>query len=106
MRRRLFLAACLSVLVTAPSWAHPGHSHKVLGTIVKVDGKNITVTATDGKAVTFLVTNRTKLVRDPKTKGMLEELKAGMRAVVTLGEGEDENVATELRYAEPAATKK
>jgi hypothetical protein len=31
---------------------------------------------------------------------MLEELKAGMRAVVTLGEGEDADVATELRYSE------
>jgi hypothetical protein len=71
-----------------------------LGTIAKVDGRKVTVTGTDGKAVTFEVTNRTKLVRDPKTRGMFEELKAGMRAVVTLGDGEDANVATELRYSE------
>ena len=105
MSRRLFLAACLSIVVSATTAAHPGHSHKVLGTIAKVDGKNVTVTGTDGKAVTFEVTNRTKLVRDPKTKGMFEELKAGMRAVVTLGDGEEANVATELRYAEPTEKK-
>ena len=34
------------------------------------------------------MTARTKLVRDPKTKGVFEELKAGMRAVVTLGDGD------------------
>jgi hypothetical protein len=106
MSRRLILTAFLSVLVSGTLAAHPGHSHKVLGTIAKVDGKNITVTGTDGKAVTFEVTNRTKLVRDTKTKGMLEEVKAGMRAVVTLGDGEESNVATELRYSEATAAKK
>lgn len=105
MSRRLFLAAVVSVLVSAPSWAHPGHSHKVMGTIAKVDGRKVTLTGTDGKPVTFEVTNRTKLVRDPKTKGMLEELKAGMRAVVTL-DADDMNLAAELRYAEVAAEKK
>ena len=106
MHRRLFLAACLSALVPAMAAAHPGHSHKVLGTIAKVDGRRVTVTGTDGKAVTFEVTNRTKLVRDPKTKGMFEELKAGMRAVVSLGDGEEANTAIELRYSEPATSKK
>ena len=99
MTRRLFLAT-LPLLVSAGVAAHPGHSHKVLGTIAKVDGRTVTVTGTDGKAVTFDVTNRTKLVREPKTRGMFEELKAGMRAVVTLGDGEEANVATELRYSE------
>lgn len=104
MRRRLFLAACLSVLVAVSAAAHPGHSHKVMGTIAKVEGRKVTVTATDGKPVTFEVTNRTKLVRDPKTKGMFEEIKAGMRAVVTL-DADDMNLASELRYAEVAAEK-
>jgi hypothetical protein len=99
MTRRLFLAT-LPLLVPAAAAAHPGHSHKVLGTIAKVEGRKVTVTGTDGKPVTFEITNRTKLVRDTKTRGMLEELKAGMRAVVTLGEGEDADVATELRYSE------
>ena len=99
MTRRLFLVT-LPLLVPVGVAAHPGHSHKVLGTIAKVDGRKVTVTGTDGKAVTFDVTNRTKLVREPKTRGMFEELKAGMRAVVTLGDGEEANVATELRYSE------
>jgi hypothetical protein len=99
MTRRLFLA-CLPLLAPAVARAHPGHSHKVLGTIARVDGRTVTITGADGKAVTFEVTNRTKLVRDPKTRGMFEELKAGMRAVVTLGDGEEANVATELRYSE------
>jgi antitoxin component of MazEF toxin-antitoxin module len=72
----------------------------VLGTIARVDGRKVTITGTDGKAVTFEVTNRTKLVRDPKTRGIFEELEAGMRAVVTLGDGEEANIAVELRYSE------
>jgi hypothetical protein len=106
MTRRLFLASAGLVLAQATrALAHPGHSHKVLGTIAKIDGRKVTLTATDGKAVSFDVTARTKLVRDQKTKGIFEELKAGMRAVVTLGDGEEANTAVELRYSEAAATK-
>jgi len=99
MTRRLF-CACLSLLAPAAALAHPGHSHKVLGTIASIDGRRVTITGPDGKKTTFEVTNRTKLVRDPKIRGMFEELKAGMRAVVTLGDGEGATVATELRYSE------
>jgi hypothetical protein len=106
MTRRLFLAAAGLVLVPAAlALAHPGHSHKILGTIAKIDGRKVTLTGTDGKAVTFDVTARTRLVRDQKTKGIFEELKAGMRAVVTLGDGDQANTAVELRYSEPAAAK-
>lgn len=105
MTRRVFLVAC-AALAPAAGLAHPGHSHKVLGTIAKIDGKKVTLTGMDGKAVTFDVNARTKLVRDPKMKGVFEELKTGMRAVVTLGDGEDANTAVELRYSEPAAAKK
>ena len=107
MTRRWFLGACAVVLAAAgPALAHPGHSHKVLGTIAKVEGKMVTLTGTDGKAVTFEVNARTRLTRDQKTKGVFEELKAGMRAVVTLGDGDQANTAVELRYSEPAAAKK
>jgi hypothetical protein len=106
MTRRLFLAAISLVLAPATrALAHPGHSHKILGTISKVEGRKVTLAGTDGKAVTFEVTARTKLIRDEKTKGVLEELKAGMRAVVTLGDGDQANIAVELRYSEVAAAK-
>lgn len=103
------LALVLAALLTLPvavAVAHPGHSHKVMGTIAKVEGKKVTMTAADGKSLTFDVTARTKLTREPKTKGIFEELKAGMRAVVTLGDGEYANHADELRYSEPATTAK
>jgi hypothetical protein len=107
MTRRAALAACLTLVPAAvPVLAHPGHSHKVLGTIAKIDGKSVTLKATDGQQVSFIVTARTKLIRDPKMKGVFEELKAGMRAAVTLGDGEDTNTAVELRYSEVATTKK
>jgi hypothetical protein len=43
MTRRLFLA-CLPLLAPAVAGAHPGHSHKVLGTIARVDGRKVTIT--------------------------------------------------------------
>ncbi len=104
LTRRLFVTVCAVVLLGAGAWAHPGHSHKVLGTIAKIDGKNVTVKGTDGKDVTFEVTARTKLVREPKVKGMFEEIKAGMRAVVTLDD-KDGKTASELRYSEVATSK-
>lgn len=107
MTRRVFLGACALVLLpVATVVAHPGHSHKVLGTIATIEGRKVTITGTDGKAVSFDVTGRTKLVRDPKIKGVFEELKPGLRAVVTLGDGDQANTAIELRYSEPATTKK
>jgi hypothetical protein len=105
MTRRLFVTVCAVLLLGAGAWAHPGHSHKVLGTIAKIDGKTVTVKGTDGKDVTFEVTARTKLVREPKMKGTFEELKTGMRAVVTLDDKEG-TLASELRYSEPATAKK
>ena len=106
MTRRLFLVTTVLALTpAATALAHPGHSHKILGTIAKVDGRKVTLKGTDGKDVTFDVTARTKLVRDQKTKGVFEELKAGMRAVVTLGDGDEANTAVELRYSEAAAAK-
>ena len=38
--------------------------------------------------------------------GVPPELKAGMRAVVTLGDGDEANTAVELRYSEVAAAKR
>lgn len=106
MSRLLALALATLLAVPAFTFAHPGHSHKVMGTIAKVEGKKVTMTAADGKSLTFDVTARTKLTREPKTKGVFEELKAGMRAVVTLGDGDYANHADELRYSDPAATAK
>lgn len=106
MTRRNLLISCAWVVAGAGVAAHPGHSHKVLGTIAKVEGRKVTLTGTDGKTVTFEVNARTKLVRDPKTKGVFEELKPGMRAVATLGDGAESNTAVELRYADTAAAKK
>jgi hypothetical protein len=102
----MFMACASAFLSVSSVLAHPGHSHKVLGTIAKIEGKQVTVNGTDGKPVTFEVTAKTKLIRDPKIKGVFEELKTGMRAVVTLGDAEQANTAIELRYSEPAATKK
>lgn len=96
------VATALAVPAIAP--AHPGHDHKVMGTIDVIAAKHVTITTTDGKELTFEVTDRTKLSRG-KMRGFFTELEAGMRVVVNVGDGEEPLVAKALQYSAAPAKK-
>jgi hypothetical protein len=100
------LALCLFVL-PAVSAAHPGHEHKVMGTISAVDGSKITVKSTDGKEQVIELSSATK-VMNGKMKADARDLKVGMRVVVNAGEGGTPLKAKEVQFstAPAAATKK
>jgi hypothetical protein len=95
----VILAASLAV---APAAAHPGHDHKLMGTIVSIEGANVRLKTTDGKERTFAVTAVTKVLNGKK-KGDARELKAGMRVVVNVGNGEEPLKAKEVQYTLAAA---
>lgn len=101
MTRRVFVAA---LLFAAPTGlvAHPGHDHKVMGTIAVVDGSFVTITTTDGKELTFEVTDATRLLKG-KGQGARGDLKAGLRVVANVGDGEEPLKAKEVQYAAAAA---
>jgi hypothetical protein len=102
----LAVALALSSFVPSSALAHPGHDHKVMGTITAIDGQKVTVKTTDGKELTFAVTPTTKLVRG-KVRGTFSELQAGMRVVANVGSGQEPLTAKEVQYAvAPATTKK
>ena len=86
MTRRVaiaFLALCtLAVAAGSALLAHPGHDHKVLGTVTMAAPDHVMLKNTEGKEVTVQITKETKILRAKKPM-KIEDIKAGMRVVVT-----------------------
>jgi hypothetical protein len=104
MKKFLFLVLALSLFVPSLALAHPGHEHKLMGTITSIDKNKIAIKTTDGKDATFEVTPITTY-KHGTAKGTFAELKAGMRVVASMVEGK-ESTAKEVQYSAPATTAK
>jgi hypothetical protein len=106
MRKLIATLSLLCLLVLpAAALAHPGHDHKLMGTISAIDGSKVTVKSTDGKEQAVELSPATKITHG-KTKGDAADLKVGMRVVVVAdGEGTPMK-AKELQYSAAAATAK
>jgi hypothetical protein len=105
MRRRLILGAALVAALAIPgySFAHEGHVHKVMGTVISLHENHLEVKATNGKTSTMTLNEKTRILRG-KAKAKAEDLKPGERVVVTATEtkakdGKLSMVATEIRLA-------
>lgn len=106
MKHLLFAVLALSLLAPVTSLAHPGHDHKLMGTITSVDKNKVVMKTTEGKDMTFEILPTTTLKKG-KDKGSQAELKAGMRVVVNVGDGVEPLKAKEVQYsAAPATTAK
>ena len=85
MTKRLtitLIALITAVLASsAVMFAHPGHEHKVMGTVTMAAADHIMLKDKDAKDVTIKVTKETKVQSKPAMK--VEEIKAGTRVVVT-----------------------
>jgi hypothetical protein len=98
------LALCLLAL-PAVTAAHPGHDHKIMGTISAIDGSKVTIKATDGKEQVVELSSATKVVHG-KVKSDARELKVGMRVVVNVGDGSVPLKAKEVQYSAAATAAK
>lgn len=105
MKPFLFAVLALSLLAPALPMAHPGHDHKLMGTITSIDKNKVVVKTTEGKDMTFEILPTTSF-KHGKDKGMQSELKAGMRVVVNIGDGVEPLKAKEVQYSAPAITAK
>jgi hypothetical protein len=105
MKQLMFAALALSLLVPALPMAHPGHDHKLMGTISSIDKNKIVMKTTEGKEMTFEVTPITKFKAGTR-KGAQAELKAGMRVVVNVGDGVEPLKAKEVQYSAATTTAK
>ena len=100
-----FLALVLAAAVLTPSFAvaHPGHDHKLMGTISSIDKNKVVVKTTEGKDMTFEITPLTTFKRG-KNKGAQSDLKAGMRVVVNIGDGVEPLKAKDVQYSAATTT--
>lgn len=101
--RRSFCAALAMVLALSGTavFAHPGHDHKLMGTISSIDKTHVVMKTTDGKEHKFEIVATTKLLRGTtgKDKGAAADLKVGMRVVVNVGNGVAPLKAKEVQYS-------
>ncbi len=102
---KTFLMLILAAALLTPSWsvAHPGHDHKLMGTISSIDKNKVVVKTTEGKDMTFEITPLTTFKRG-KNKGAAADLKAGMRVVVNIGDGVEPLKAKDVQYSAGTTT--
>ena len=112
MTRRNALVFMLGFAVSIASaplaLAHPGHDHKILGTVTMAAADHVMLKDKDGKDVTVHINADTKVLQARKPM-KVEDIKSGMRIVVTAvtveEKGADKLVAKTIELGAPAATK-
>jgi hypothetical protein len=98
---RLLLVLCVA-LVATPVIAHPGHDHKIMGTITAVAGDSVTVKTTKGEERSFELTPKTAILRG-KQAGARADLAVGLRVIAIVVDGQEPLKARSVQYAAPAA---
>jgi hypothetical protein len=93
----------LALTPAARVLAHPGHEHKIMGTVSAVHQNHVEVKATDGKMSMFTMNEKTRVLRG-SAKVSPDAIKIGERVVVTAIETKDKDgkalmVANEVRLA-------
>lgn len=108
-RRNVTTALALvvgSLLVAGVAMAHPGHDHKIMGTVTMAAADHVMVKSTDGKEVTAVINKATKFMRAKKAM-KAADLKVGMRVVITAvtDEADDKSIATVIELGPDVVTK-
>lgn len=99
----LVALAAMATLATAPVQAHPGHEHKVLGTVTMAASDHVMLKDKDGKDVTVRVNRETRILKDKKPM-TIADVRAGMRVVATVVTEKDQMIAKTIELgAAPAA---
>ena len=96
LRMRITLCAALVAALTAgAAWAHDGHVHRIMGTVMGRDARTIQVKTPGGETLSIAVNDKTVVARG-KTKAALADVQKGIRVVVDIGNGEDPLIAREI----------
>lgn len=107
MTRRVCIAL-LASFVLAGGWtvalAHEGHKHKVLGTVTMAASDHVMLKDKDGKDVTVHITKDTKVLKDKKAM-KVEDIKTGMRVVITAVTEKGKMMAKAIELGADQATK-
>lgn len=99
--------AAVALLAWSPALdAHPGHEHKIMGTVTMAAADHVMLKDKDGKDATVTIDKNTKFLRAKKAM-KAADLKVGMRIVVTAVTDEDDDklVAKAIELGPDPATK-
>jgi hypothetical protein len=100
----LLVLFMLAVAGRPLAFAHEGHQHKVLGTVTMAASDHVIVKDKDGKDVTVLITKDTKVLRTKKAMEV-NDIKTGMRVVVTAVMAKEKMIATTIELGAVPAVK-
>jgi len=98
-------AVALSLAVPAVLYAHAGHVHKIMGTVMARDDRHVEVKTPSGEVLSIAVNDKTAVVR-AKKKATYGEVQTGRRVVVDIGDGEDPLIAREIEVGAAKAAVK
>jgi len=102
------LGFAIAIGSTPLALAHPGHDHKILGTVTMAAADHVMLKDKDGKDVTVHINADTKVLQARKPM-KVEDIKSGMRIVVTAvtleEKGGDKLVAKTIELGAPATSK-
>jgi hypothetical protein len=102
----MVLGVAVISLMVRSAWAHEGHIHTIMGTVMGRDAHSLQVKTPSGEVLSIAITDKTTVVRG-KQKAAIADVQKGARVVVGIGNGEDPLIAGEIRLgAAPAAAKK
>ena len=110
MTRRLLLAiaaaAVMNIARGGVAIAHPGHEHKIMGTVTMAAADHVMLKDKDGKDATVGINKGTKFLRAKKAV-KVSDVKVGMRVVVTAvtDENDDKSIAKLIELGPDPATK-
>ena len=103
-RRTVLLLAAMALGTSAMALAHPGHDHKLLGTVTMAAPDHLMLRDRDGKDHTVKVTTATKILKE-KRRATMTDVQAGMRVVVTAATENDQLVAKLIEVGPAPSTK-
>ena len=106
MNRRMAVFFCVMLLaVAARAWAHEGHTHTIMGTVMGRDAQAVQVKTPGGETLSIAITDKTTVVRG-KQKASIADVQKGSRVVVDIGNGEDPLIANQIRLGVVSVTAK
>jgi hypothetical protein len=99
-------AVVMTMTIGGAAIAHPGHEHKIMGTVTMAAADHVMLKDKDGKDATVSIDKDTKFVRAKKAM-KVSDVKAGMRIVVTAvtDEKDDKSIAKVIELGPDPTTK-
>lgn len=85
MKKLITFALFIAVTAAPAAFAHEGHGHNVMGTVVSITAGQIEVTTPDGKKETHTLTKQTMFMKG-KLMAAAKDVTVGTRVVLSVVE--------------------